>query len=352
MNQSKFLLIVAFLFSISFVSAQENAEPTGFDGDNFSLEGALEMFKTSESLEDFEKKLNIQDNNVNNLDLNQDEKTDYVMVRDNKEGDLHAIVLQVALNKSETQDIAVIEIEKTSKEEAILQIIGDEDVFGDQSIVEPFDVEANDEGKGPSADMEFTRIVVNVWFWPCVRHVYHPHYSVWISPWSWNYYPHWWSPWRPLSWHVFHPLRIRHHHHYHRVTTHRVVHAHRIYTPKRKTSATVVNRTKVTRTKVGIRDKGGKTVGGKKTTTETSVTGPRGNKVTKKETTTKIGARENTMPEGKKAKSVEKVSKKPEGKKVAGKKTTTTKKLSKKPKSGATKKAGKKTSKKPRRKNG
>ena len=39
-------------------------------GDNFSLEGALEVFKKSESPEEFERLLNSADSKVNNLDLN------------------------------------------------------------------------------------------------------------------------------------------------------------------------------------------------------------------------------------------------------------------------------------------
>ena len=81
-------------------------------GDNFSLQGALEMFKQSKTPEDFEKKLNTKDNYVNNLDLNQDGKIDYIRVIDKTKGDAHALVLRVAVNKSESQDVAVIGIEK------------------------------------------------------------------------------------------------------------------------------------------------------------------------------------------------------------------------------------------------
>ena len=77
-----------------FSHAQTEADSTGFDGDNFSLEGALELFKDSKSLEDFEKKLNQKENHVNNLDLNKDGDTDYIRVEDNMDGDVHAIVLQ------------------------------------------------------------------------------------------------------------------------------------------------------------------------------------------------------------------------------------------------------------------
>ncbi|MBK8112834.1 MAG: hypothetical protein IPK46_22310 [Saprospiraceae bacterium] len=53
------------------------------------------------------------------------------------EGDVHVFILQATLGDKDVQDIATIEIEKTGKEEAMLQIIGDEDIYGEEVIVEP-----------------------------------------------------------------------------------------------------------------------------------------------------------------------------------------------------------------------
>ncbi len=76
-------------------------------GDQFSLRGALDLLKQSNSPEEFEKLLNSEKNDVNNLDLNQDGEVDYVRVIDRKDGDAHAIVLQVPVSTSENQDVAV-----------------------------------------------------------------------------------------------------------------------------------------------------------------------------------------------------------------------------------------------------
>ena len=309
MKQLSILLTFLFVAFAINIQAQDEIEATGFDGDNFSLEGALELFKKAESLESFEKQLNTENNYVNNLDLNEDGDIDYIMVNDNVENDVHAIVLQVAVSENETQDIAVIEIEKTGKEEAILQIIGDEDVYGSQTIVEPYDVEGSSDGGGPDAEMEFARIVVNVWLWPSVRFVYGPRYRVYSSPWRWAYYPSWWRPWRPVAWVTFRPhvVRFRTGFGFHRVTTHRVVKAHRIYTPKRKTSTTVVKRTTITRTKVGVKKTGNKKAVATKTTKSTTVKNSKGNKAVKKTSTTKAAKKTSS------------------GKKVGAKKTSTTK---------------------------
>ncbi len=97
-------------------------------------------------------------------------------------------------------------------------------------------------------------------------------------------YPGWWKPWRPFGWHVWHPYRSHYHRPFVVVHIHRVVHAHKIYTPYRSSSVVVrnrhsasVNNYRVTRSRTSITGPRGKTTTVKKTT----VTGPRGNKATK-----------------------------------------------------------------------
>lgn len=267
----------AFLFAEDYNPDEE----TGLPGDHFSLEGAIELFKKAGSPEEFEKLLNTESNAVNNLDLNEDGEIDYIRVIDNMDEDVHAIVLQVPVSETESQDIAVIEIEKTGDEEAILQIIGDADLFGNEVIVEPFEVDATDTGKGPHVTV--ARIVVNVWGWPSVRFVYRPGYRVWVSPWRWAYYPGWWRPWRPAPWSAYHARRVVYRPHYHVVTTHRVVRAHKVYTPRR-TSSKVVH----TRTTTVVKGRNGNVVG-KRTTTTTKARNGNGGTVTRKKTTTAAG---------------------------------------------------------------
>ncbi|MBT8219201.1 MAG: hypothetical protein KJP00_05235 [Bacteroidia bacterium] len=239
-RQMALVLLALALFS-HIIIAQEEA--TGLPGDNFSLDGALELLENSKDLESFEKALNKENNKVNNLDLNEDGEIDYVRVIDNLQGDAHAIVLQVPLNDKEAQDIAVIEIEKDGPESAILQIIGDEDIYGEQMIVEPYEEEGSGGKGGPDAEYDIARVIVNVWLWPSVRYVYTPGYVRYVSPWRWLYYPTWWRPWRPLAWTVWRPYRIYRPHRYRITTTHRVVVAHRAYAPVRTRSVAVRTRT-------------------------------------------------------------------------------------------------------------
>jgi hypothetical protein len=169
------------------------------------------------------------------------------------EKDVHVFALQVPVSETESQDIAVIELEKTGEANAVVQIVGDEDIYGEKTIVEPDgggdddeELDEKEDGGGPYVNslssMHPPRIVVNVWGWPCVRFVYAPTYRVWISPWRWAVYPGWWRPWRPLAWAVFHPFRVRYHAGFAVVRTHRVIRAHRIYAPVRVASVSVRTR--------------------------------------------------------------------------------------------------------------
>ncbi len=248
MKTSRFFSVAVFLLGANFLIAQNQnvntADSTGLPGDHFSLEGALDLFKSSNSLEDFEKKLNIEDNSVNNLDLNGDGQTDYIRVIDNKKDDAHAIVLQVPVNKTESQDVAVIEIEKTGNSDAIVQIIGDEELYGENKIVEPFDEKENSKAKsGPSNYYSMpVRVFVNVWMWPCIQFIFAPAYVVWVSPWSWDYYPPYWRPWRPHPWRYHYMHCYHYNQYYYHVHKNRVPNAHQIYAPRRAASATVNHR--------------------------------------------------------------------------------------------------------------
>lgn len=285
MKMNRFFTLVLFSLLTSLSQAQQSAvDSTGLPGDNFSLQGALQMFQKAGSPEEFEKLINEENNSVNNLDLNDDGETDYIRVIDKMDNDVHALILQVAVSATENQDIAVIEIEKTGTESAQLQIIGDEDIYGEEVIVEPDGGEEensfirwnnNSNLSGPNAafDIEPVRIIVNVWLWPSVRFIYAPVYRPWVSPWRWRHYPVYWKPWRPYAWHVWHPRCVVYHRPFVVVHTHRVVRAHAIYRPARVTSVTVRNRHSVAVNNYRV------------TRTKTTVTGPRGNSATRTTTT-------------------------------------------------------------------
>lgn len=229
------LLISGIGISHTYAQKEDKAETKG---QNFSLEGALDLFKKSKSLEEFEKFLNQEDNNVNNLDLNNDGQTDYIVVQDIQDQETHVIVLSTYINEKDKQDIATIGIEKTGKEEAILQIEGDEDLYATNTIVEPFEEEQKSNKRGPNiSDIQLIR--VNVWFWPSVQFVYAPSYRVWVSPYRWGYYPMWWKPWRPWGHPVFYTRTAPYRVYYRPALVRRVVVARRVYAPRRSTTVVI-----------------------------------------------------------------------------------------------------------------
>lgn len=279
MRKATFLFFILICSGITAVSLYAQNTPgqdsTGLPGDNFSLQGALEMFQKVNSPEEFEKLLNAEDNHVNNLDLNGDGDIDYIRVIDNADKEAHAFILQAVVSETESQDIAVIELEKTGDTTAVLQIVGDEDIYGEEVIVEPGEGGDDDNafintnnhhiyyGPYPDYYLNSPRVIINVWLWPSVQFVYAPSYAIWRSPWQWHHYPGWWHPWRPFAWHVWHPFHRPYYAHYAVVHTHRVLHAQRIYAPVRTTSVIVrtrhqaaVNHYRVTRTTIRKTNRG------------------------------------------------------------------------------------------------
>ncbi len=229
-------------------STVAQSDSTGLLGDNFNLKGALDLFKKSSSPEDFERRLNVKGSYVNNLDLNEDGKVDFIRVIDNTQEAIHAIVMRIYVNRSEQQDIAVIQIEKTGDQQATLQIVGDEDLFGPNVIVEPFGETAanlDPNGGGPDGGAIVLKTTdFNCWFWPTVQFIFDVSYVVYASPYRWDYYPSYYSPWDPFPW--------RYHYHqgsmywdlYQGVTIHRIIRAHQFYVARRIRSAIIRNRIK------------------------------------------------------------------------------------------------------------
>ncbi|MCG9910692.1 MAG: hypothetical protein MH137_05255 [Flavobacteriales bacterium] len=215
-----FLFSSAALLILTFNGlAQRNADPgrLGLPGDNFNLAAAMDIFQKSPTLEEFEKNLNLEDKRVNNLDLNNDGQTDYIKVLTYQKDNLHTIVLQVDLSRNESQDIAVIYVEKKG-ENVTIQMIGDEELYGKEYIIEPATSRSSAGTPNPGYQGDGTTVIVNNTttnnyynsnntnyapqpaYWPIVTYMYSPVYNPWYSPWYWGYYPRWWRPWRPFFW--------------------------------------------------------------------------------------------------------------------------------------------------------
>ncbi|MBW4361189.1 hypothetical protein KZH69_11905 [Flavobacterium sp. NAS39] len=183
----------------TFSQNEAAAGELGLPGDNLDLYAVLDLFQKSKTIEDFEKSLNDEKKKINNLDLNDDKKVDFIKVETKKDGDDFTFILRDPISKTETQDVAVIMVSKDKNKKISLQIIGDKDLYGKDYIVEPSakgsgGVTANPAYTGAdpvtvNVPASTTTIVVEQA--PIVQYVYSPAYVPYYPPYYYGYYPPW-----------------------------------------------------------------------------------------------------------------------------------------------------------------
>lgn len=194
-------------------------EYLGRPGDNLNLYAVMDLFQESQTLEGFERSLNDMNSRVNNLDLNGDNIVDYIMVSDYVDRDVHNIVLRVALNRNETQDVAVFTVQKFRNGSVQIQLIGDEALYGRNYIIEPIYVDNYNYGYNRKVARKAHRnMVITTYYevagWPIIRYIYRPDYMVWRSEWDWGYWPAWWYGWTPWYWHYYYGYHYNRFHYY------------------------------------------------------------------------------------------------------------------------------------------
>ena len=190
-------LVVAISFISQPVFSQETKDTAsllGLPGDNLDLYAVLTLFQKSKTIEAFEKSLNDEKTGINNLDLNLDKKVDFIKIVTKKDGDAFSFILQVDVTKKETQDVAIILVSKDKKDVVSIQMVGDEDLYGKDYVIEPkgnSSVTANPGYKGPDpviVNVPATETIV-VQSAPIVQYVYSPAYVPYYPPYYYGYYP-------------------------------------------------------------------------------------------------------------------------------------------------------------------
>jgi hypothetical protein len=176
--------------------AEKDVPELGLPGDNLDLYAVLEVFQKSKTIEAFEKTLNDEKEKINNLDLNLDKKVDFIKVVTKKDGESYTFILQVDVSKNEKQDVAIILLDRDKDKKISLQIVGDEELYGKDYVVEPkgnSSVTANPGYVGPDpvtkdvpASATTTVVVQSA---PIVQYVYSPAYVPYYPPYYYGYYP-------------------------------------------------------------------------------------------------------------------------------------------------------------------
>ncbi len=256
----KYIFTLFLLVAATGISVRVNGQTPdylGLPGDNLNLFAVMKLFQESKTLEVFERDLNNEDMHINNLDLDQDGRIDYIRVVDHADGNYHTIVLQDALGPRDIQDVAVFTVQRDRHGNVSIQLTGDEALYGRDYIVEPnyADLEYNETpnpGYAYYNTVNGETVVVNrtttieVAAWPLIRFMFLPTYVAWQSPWYYNYYPSYWHPWRPYYWHYYYGYHYNWDPYYY--GHYRVYHQHRdhywhdtYYSQRRSYSHVVVN---------------------------------------------------------------------------------------------------------------
>jgi hypothetical protein len=239
------------LFSYPLFSQNNRTyAPLGMAGDDLNLYGVLSIFQQSETLEAFEQQLNVEDSKINNLDLDGDGKTDYIKVIDHVNGNFHAIVLQDVINATESQDVAVIEVDRDKNNNVRIQIIGDEQLYGKDYIIEPINGTPNPGYSGNNTTVvnnnyrNRDRYLYSPSGWRIIRFIFEPTYVVYVSPWRWGYYPTYWRSWHQCNYYDYHGYWRKHHSHnyFHQTNTYIIPTANTYYGPRRSSSIVVQQR--------------------------------------------------------------------------------------------------------------
>ena len=209
-------------------------------GDDLDLFAVLDTFKASETVEDFERRLNDPDAAIVNIDLNGDDEVDFLGVFEEGDGEVRVVILRAFMAENESQDVASIELERRG-EDVTVQVVGNPALYGPDYIVEPDLSEeaslstrlvvrplhvselapvlvasadarwwpafepAEDEGAFDLA------AVVVVRTWPAVYVMYGPGYTYYRSTYVWRSYPSYYRARRPVA-----RSHYRHHTAHHR----------------------------------------------------------------------------------------------------------------------------------------
>ena len=142
--------------------------------EGLNLKAVGELVKKAKNAEDFERLLN-QPGGVNNLDLNEDGKVDYIHVTEYGDKNIRGFSLTVQPQQGETQEIATIEVEKKS-DKAQVQIHGNEQIYGNNCYYH--------------YSSPLTTFLI-------MGYLFSPH-RMFYSPWRYGHYPGWYSTYRTV----------------------------------------------------------------------------------------------------------------------------------------------------------
>jgi len=149
-----------------------NRQYTNYDlSEYLDLEAVASVFSFSNDYQDFERRLNDEENNISNLDMNNDGYIDYLRVFKYTDNGYHIIMIQAVLGENYYQDVATMIIDPNRSYRRAVQIIGEPSLYGSNYIIEP----------------EYR------WEPPILRWMKYTRTYRYSSPYYWNYYPRYYT---------------------------------------------------------------------------------------------------------------------------------------------------------------
>jgi hypothetical protein len=193
------LALLSF-WSLTSLFAQDRTTVTANNSDisdNLDLRAVASIFGDSRDLADFEQRLNDPKSQISNLDLNNDNRVDYLRVIETVDGNTHLIIIQSVLGLDTFQDIATVEVERDRYNKVQVQVVGDVYMYGNDYIYEPV--------------YAYTPVIYTSFY----VNQYRPYYSSWY----WGYYPSFYVAWTPFPIYTYHShigiyINLNHHYNY------------------------------------------------------------------------------------------------------------------------------------------
>lgn len=185
MNENVFKYLAIFFFIIviwSFCSQDEygdqsdsynvNVQTMVPASEGLDLKAVGALLKKADTAEEFEQLLNSPAEGVNNLDLDQDGKVDYIRVTEYGNDKVKGFSLTTQPASGETQELATIEVEKVDDQQANMQIRGNEQIYGANHYYH--------------SHFGLTDFLI-------MSYLFRPH-SFYASPWGYGAYPGYYRP--------------------------------------------------------------------------------------------------------------------------------------------------------------
>ncbi len=107
-----------------------NVQTMVYGGDGLDLATIGSLLKKAENAAELERLLNDKNTGINNLDLNEDGKVDYIKVTEYGNEQSKGFSLTVEPVAGEIQEVATIAIEKSGKDQANVEVKGNEQIYG------------------------------------------------------------------------------------------------------------------------------------------------------------------------------------------------------------------------------